>query len=726
MSNFFDPLVKYKKIVILFVFCCTLILGMFFGSSDVKAQTADPGRNATIQGLNLTDAQKLELEQTTTYGEVDAFIQKIQNASASQCGVSLTSSGPVLACLVEGISSIGNGIYNMGYYIDDYSGNIFDFVNKYLIEGQWAITKLDPNCPAINKGIGNPVNCNMTLAFVAAYNAAKNWANEILVLGFIAIAIAWMLSLDQYKKLLVPLLITTLLINFAIVFVGLMIDVSNIAISSFLGSNTDSGNTLIFNNINGIWSFILSQDSQNHTSLLLAVEHIGIALIFALIHTFVGITFLLLSIIFTLRYAWLVILFILSPLAFALRVFPLDAARKAWSSWWEKFLQWCFAGLITAFFLRLAIDVLYVLPTYNENPVIQNLGQATTTTNSLIFSLLIALTFILVGLRIAYKQSGALGKLAMNLTGGALSMIATGGAGVLALAGNAAAGTAKGAGKAAGSTKLGESIKEKTTTALNNVKYGFTRIGERSGVVKQGTANLAYQNKQEARMKPYEELAKAEKNPDIIADRAMNSNNPAERAVNTKRLQEMKRLDKIPDVKRQEVIANANAYNVDTKEFIKSDPRLAITDKLTVEDQKKKLIGTKNIAGHTYTEEDLKNNSSYFSQINKDAETATIASAYRRQNVSDIREMSKDAFTEEFLENTTAKRVREAGKDLSFDKKAILRGYLGKGGKLNTLGNKYIAYAFAARAAGDTTKADEYQAKVEELRKIYAEIKNNI
>ncbi len=335
----------------------------------------------------------------------------------------------IAIAILEGLAY---SIYYIGYTAAYVLSYVFSAVTNILLKdelGRWAITNIDTSYLA-------PV-------FVAAWNAVKLWANIILTLGFIGVAVAFILSLDQYKKLLVPLLITALLINFSLVFVGFMIDIANIAMLSFLGINTVDSSTGMVGQIHAIWGEL----DKRTPDIVKAAEFFGISSYLGLIHLTVAATFFWLILTYVIRYAMLAILFILSPLAFALRVFPFEGAKKAWSTWWQQFLKWCFAGLIATFFLRLAMDVLA-----SFNPEFIDTSGAQAIYIALVKNtthLLIVLMFMLIGLKLAMKSS-AIAKLVMAATAAIVAAIITGGA---SLAGTVGKGALKMGGK--GLTKLG-------------------------------------------------------------------------------------------------------------------------------------------------------------------------------------------------------------------------------------------------------------------------------
>jgi len=163
---------------------------------------------------------------------------------------------------------------------------------------------------------------------------------------------------------------------------------------------------------------------------------------------------------------------------------------------------------------------------------------------------------------------------------------------------------------------------------------------------------------------------------------------------------------------------NAIPGTIPMSDFAKVNPKFAAYDTEKVNAEKRKLIGKdsgltdpKTGAKIIYRAQDMDNKKSLaYADMQYKAEQATIDSAYRKLNVNDIRELDKSALNMDFVKNTTAKRIEKAGEDLSADRKSALKKLLGKGGEIDKAGK-------AALAAGDNAKA-------EELRKIYATIRD--
>lgn len=299
------------------------------------------------------------------------------------------------------------------------SYQVFDWVSGIFIKnttGEWAIT----NNQGANRGaILAPV-------FLIAWNITKQWANVIIFIALIAAAVAYMLSLDEYKKLLLPILLAALLVNFSGLLVGFLIDIANVAMLTFLGPGTTAsfGSGTIFATMENLWSGV-SIFYENEGKNL---EYFAHAVVFGMIFILMGLTTLIMSVLFMVRYVMLAILFIVAPLAFALRVLPLGMAQGVWTTWWSMLLKWSMAGVVAAFFTNLGIQMAQAMFSGNNIPPLttQNIFA---TMAPFIMKSLIVIAFLLAGVYMAIRTSAMVTTILAGL--GALAT------GALSLAGKA-------------------------------------------------------------------------------------------------------------------------------------------------------------------------------------------------------------------------------------------------------------------------------------------------
>lgn len=185
----------------------------------------------------------------------------------------------------------------------------------------------------------------------AGLGVTQSLVNMILILVLIYIALATILRLKEYQaqKLLPTFIIIALLVNFAPVFCGLIVDASNILMNFFVQEvEADAfGNVMRAKMENVGGKFEAGTDWDKALPL---ITEILFLIPFMFVLAFILMTF---ALVFILRYIAIWILVIMSPLAFVAYILP--ATRKFWAMWWNHFINWCFIGATCAFFLYLSL-----------------------------------------------------------------------------------------------------------------------------------------------------------------------------------------------------------------------------------------------------------------------------------------------------------------------------------------------------------------------------------
>lgn len=202
-------------------------------------------------------------------------------------------------------------------------------------------------------------------------------ANIFLILIFIIIAFAYILKLEtfQAKKSLPKLIMVALLINFSLVFIGMLIDISNIFYNTILGGNKDLANSIVRNlvgGMRGVLQIMLGWFIAFAASALIPLIHslpyqvgalmtAGAVLLpnmvtwaFQLILSYLmaGIFFLYVFL-FAARVFIVQILAIFSPLAFLCLILP--QTEKHWKEWLQHLVQWVSLGIFLLFFLIIGL-----------------------------------------------------------------------------------------------------------------------------------------------------------------------------------------------------------------------------------------------------------------------------------------------------------------------------------------------------------------------------------
>jgi hypothetical protein len=238
-------------------------------------------------------------------------------------------------------------------------------------------------------GLDNPV-------IEIGLNITQSFVNMALVLVLIYIAFSTILRLGgaQTQKLLVTLIIVALLVNFAPVICGIIVDASNIVMYYFTDHITG------FKNMGNIFKGMGDRLVESFTTVEATKQYSRIAESLVLI-TFHGVflfILLLFVILFTLRYVAIWTAVILAPLAFVCYIVP--ATRRFFDLWWKQFTQWCILGITAGFFLYLGEQIAELLPSAQKEAIGSEYGIF-----DAILPHFVTLAFLLIGLIMALTSS---------------------------------------------------------------------------------------------------------------------------------------------------------------------------------------------------------------------------------------------------------------------------------------------------------------------------------
>ena len=170
-----------------------------------------------------------------------------------------------------------------------------------------------------------------------AWGFIRNFANMFIALGFVIVGIGTALRIQEYeaKKLLVPLILVALLVNFTYWLWFDIFEVSNNIMNSFLDKSE-----LTFNpakRIGKIWQGIVGMDSIDF--IIKGSTIITMELLWAT-------TYFTYALLLLLRLAAIPILIIFSPIAFVCLVFKFS--QNVWEKWLNQFIGWCLFGIFAA------------------------------------------------------------------------------------------------------------------------------------------------------------------------------------------------------------------------------------------------------------------------------------------------------------------------------------------------------------------------------------------
>lgn len=301
-----------------------------------------------------------------------------------------------LAISVIQVIPIAVAIYSFIFIISKVFVSISGALLNWIVSPDFvSVSYTNPGGPN-----GNPV-------IAAGLDITKSSVNLFLIILLVYIAVSIALRLEGEggaKKLFTRLIIIALLVNFAPLLVGLIVDASNIMTNSTLKAlgqsisnvltQTSSWSDGIFNQLYGMITF---------SSSIIARGMIMICLNFA-----TGLALLLYAILFLVRYVAIWVLVILSPIAFVSWIHPVFK-KMFWDWWWKNVLEWSFIGAFMAFFLYLGARAFEILPvlfrtqmqTAGLEPEVVGLLNQT-------FPYFVVLAFLFLGFTMGL-QTGAMG-----------------------------------------------------------------------------------------------------------------------------------------------------------------------------------------------------------------------------------------------------------------------------------------------------------------------------
>ena len=283
-------------------------------------------------------------------------------------------------------------------------------------------------------------------AVVFGWVIVRDLANMFFVVVLLIIAFGTILNIEKYnyKKWLPKLVLMAILINFSKTICGVLIDIAQVVMLTFVGSFSTIGAGALID-ILGITEILqFHNDSEAQFWTVIGAYLLGIAyVIVALIVVVTMIAMLAIRIVMI----WIYV--VLSPLAYLLMAFP--GGQSYASRWWSEFTKNLIVGPVLAFFLWLSFAALsadqfrdYSAENEEVNTAMQGevssiisqdavsaMGTKASTPGALI-KFVIAIGMLVGGLKIAQEVGGAAGSMAGK------GMAAVNKAGKIGLAGAAA------------------------------------------------------------------------------------------------------------------------------------------------------------------------------------------------------------------------------------------------------------------------------------------------
>jgi len=258
-----------------------------------------------------------------------------------------------------------------------------------------------------------------TQVVIKGWEVLRDLANMFFILGFLVIAFATVLKIEQYsyKKLLFPLLLMALLVNFSRAICLLVIDFAQVIMLSFVNAIKDFGPGNLAELL-GIRSVTRLSASGLDGQIVQGLSGwdktlawlLGTVMLFvALVVTSIILILLIIRIIAI----W--ILLVLSPLAFILYIIP--GGQSYAKQWQNKFINQVIIGPILAFFLWFAFyavqqgNITQGIP-IEDSDISVIRGQGGTSIEAAkpnVFASFAMGTALLIGALLAAQQLGAVG-----------------------------------------------------------------------------------------------------------------------------------------------------------------------------------------------------------------------------------------------------------------------------------------------------------------------------
>ena len=252
------------------------------------------------------------------------------------------------------------------------------------------------------------------------WSVSRDLANMAFILIMLGIAFAYILDLDIYgvKKMIVPLIVMALLLNFSLIIGGVFIDIGN-SLGKFFVSGGAGNSTGVGDGIMAAVQAGQLAQIRNNVAASSPISNLIMASVFQLVF-YIILAFMLFAMGFVMLYRivnlW--ILLILAPLAWVCVAVP--NMKSYYSQWWSKFLKWAFYPVGLGFFVyigTLAGASLFGADLSGGNFVRDTGGLAwllPDTSISLVLQFIVVVMILMMGLAVSESWAGKSGKMVMD------------------------------------------------------------------------------------------------------------------------------------------------------------------------------------------------------------------------------------------------------------------------------------------------------------------------
>ncbi len=317
--------------------------------------------------------------QGVVSGVVDLFAAAIGEASFF---------GFILAIINMVVDFIGVVLIGLAASIVNYTFNFPNFVTAPVVQIGWSVS--------------------------------RDLANMSFILIMLGIAFAYILDLEFYgvKKMIAPLIIMALLLNFSLIIGGVFIDIGN-SLGKFFVSGGAGNSTGVGDGIMAAVQAGQLAQIRNNVAVTSPISNLIMASVFQLVF-YIILAFMLFAMGFVMLYRivnlW--VLLILAPLAWVCVAIP--NMKSYYSQWWGKFLKWAFYPVGLGFFIyigTLAGASLFGTDLSKSGFVRDTGGLAwllPDTSISLILQFIVVMMILMMGLAVSESWAGKSGKMVMD------------------------------------------------------------------------------------------------------------------------------------------------------------------------------------------------------------------------------------------------------------------------------------------------------------------------
>jgi hypothetical protein len=257
----------------------------------------------------------------------------------------------------------------------------------------------------------------------------RDICNMFFVVVLIIIAFGTILHLENYnyKKWLPKLILMAVLINFSKTICGLLIDVTQVVMLTFVNAFKDIGGANLTDML-GISKIVTASESSTDSTFSTIVGAYLLGIIYLLVSIVVIVTMMMML---AMRVVMIWIYVVLSPAAYLLAAFP--GGQTYATKWWTDFTKNLIVGPVLAFFIWLSLAALSGGNNLGANSVgtdsvttaIQNSSGMTTSSSTsaaiagsqasspaALIQFVIAIGMLVGGLMISQEIGGAAGSIA--------------------------------------------------------------------------------------------------------------------------------------------------------------------------------------------------------------------------------------------------------------------------------------------------------------------------